>query len=418
MIKTAHAVIGANWGDEGKGLMTDYFASQTPPEQTIVVRYNGGAQAGHTVALPDGRRHVFHHLGAGTLAGAATFLSKHFVCNPILFDVEIVAVERIHDGPINIIVSGESLVSTHYDIFLNQLAEEARGDRRHGSCGVGFGETIERSERGVSIRSADLRSLAGLRSKISDVRRHWLPMRAQELGVKAQMDSENTPSDLDKMDEMFMRRCFAFREFVKIVDDSWRIDDAYDHVVFEGAQGLGLDQDLGSFPYVTRSSTGLPPIIDLAVSHGITSMDVTYVSRPYSTRHGAGPLAWESIKIRPCSGASCSTNVENAYQGPLRFGALDIDALMERISRDACMVTRPSYLKITPSIALTCLDHIDPRGVDYIESGKRYRLPNDTAFVDRMALKFMNSGTFCSTGPTRDDVRVHRASPLARKVAS
>lgn len=416
MIKTAHAVIGANWGDEGKGLMTDYFASQTPPEQTIVVRYNGGAQAGHTVALPDGRRHVFHHLGSGTLAGAATFLSKHFVCNPILFDQEMAALASVHDEPLNVIVSGESRVTTHYDMILNQMAEEARGDKRHGSCGIGFGETIERSERGFPICAADLRNLGTLRAKLRDVRR-WLPMRAHELGVKARLDSEFTRGDLDSMDEHFLTNCFMFWTYVHVVDDSWRISGAYHHVVFEGAQGLGLDQDLGSFPHVTRSSTGLPPIIGMAVSHGIKSMEVAYVSRPYATRHGAGPLALESHGTRPCSGASCRTNSENAYQGLLRFGALDIDAMMERISRDACMVVRPSYLKIRSSIALTCLDHIAGDGIEYVDRA-RCRALSTAEFVERVTAKFMNLGAFCSTGPTRDDVRLHRASSMPKKVAS
>lgn len=78
---SAIAVIGAGFGDEGKGLMTDYCCQR--PKYTTVVRFNGGAQAGHTVVTPDGRRHVFSHFGSGTLRGAATFLSRFFICNPI-----------------------------------------------------------------------------------------------------------------------------------------------------------------------------------------------------------------------------------------------------------------------------------------------------------------------------------------------
>ena len=79
----AHVVIGANYGDEGKGLMTDYLADKYQAE--VVVRFNGGAQAGHTVVTPAGQRHVFSHFGSATLSGSRTFLSKHFVANPILF---------------------------------------------------------------------------------------------------------------------------------------------------------------------------------------------------------------------------------------------------------------------------------------------------------------------------------------------
>ena len=78
----ARIVIGANFGDEGKGLVTDYLCSQGAG---VVVRFNGGAQAGHTVVTPEGERHVFRHFGSGTFLGVPTFLSQFFVCNPILF---------------------------------------------------------------------------------------------------------------------------------------------------------------------------------------------------------------------------------------------------------------------------------------------------------------------------------------------
>ena len=82
-MKHAFAVIGANFGDEGKGLMTDYFCSQN--KKSLNIRFNGGAQAGHTVVTPDGKRHVFSHIGSGTFSGADTYLSEFFTLNPIMF---------------------------------------------------------------------------------------------------------------------------------------------------------------------------------------------------------------------------------------------------------------------------------------------------------------------------------------------
>ena len=89
-------VIGANYGDEGKGLMTDYFAAQGAEQgkRVLVVTSNGGAQRGHTVTLPDGRRHVFHHFGSGTFAGADTFLCRNFILNPILYEEERSVLEK------------------------------------------------------------------------------------------------------------------------------------------------------------------------------------------------------------------------------------------------------------------------------------------------------------------------------------
>lgn len=82
----ARVVIGSSFGDCGKGLVTDYLCSQGAG---IVVRFNGGANAGHTVVTPDGQRHVFSHFGSGTLLGVPTFLSSFFVCNPIQFAKEL-----------------------------------------------------------------------------------------------------------------------------------------------------------------------------------------------------------------------------------------------------------------------------------------------------------------------------------------
>jgi hypothetical protein len=90
MGRIAHAVIGAGYGDEGKGLMTDYHVALSGPGG-IVVRFNGGAQAGHTVTTPGGQRHVFSHIGSGALAGAATCLSRHLICHPTLFFKEAAA---------------------------------------------------------------------------------------------------------------------------------------------------------------------------------------------------------------------------------------------------------------------------------------------------------------------------------------
>ena len=85
--KTAYAVLGASYGDECKGLTTDYLCSKTKGPVTVI-RFNGGAQAGHTVQAPNGTRHVFHHFSSGSMLGAQTYLGQHFVCNPILFHEE------------------------------------------------------------------------------------------------------------------------------------------------------------------------------------------------------------------------------------------------------------------------------------------------------------------------------------------
>ncbi|MEJ2125462.1 MAG: adenylosuccinate synthetase, partial [Alphaproteobacteria bacterium] len=137
-VPEAKAVIGAAYGDEGKGLITDALVASCGAAATVV-RFNGGAQAGHTVTLPDGRRHVFHHIGSGTLAGAPTFLSRFFVANPILLATEIANLAAMGFTP-SIAIDPDAPVTTPFDMMINQFAETARGSGRHGSCGLGFGE--------------------------------------------------------------------------------------------------------------------------------------------------------------------------------------------------------------------------------------------------------------------------------------
>lgn len=113
----ATVVIGANWGDEAKGKMVDYFASLASGP-TVVVRHNGGAQAGHTVLTPDDKRHVFSHFGSGTLAGAATYLARHFVCNPLVFWKESRELIALGAAPV-MAADPRCFVTTPYDMLIN-----------------------------------------------------------------------------------------------------------------------------------------------------------------------------------------------------------------------------------------------------------------------------------------------------------
>ena len=148
-VNVTDVVIGAVYGDEGKGLMTDYLAGKyiKQGKSVAVVRFNGGAQAGHTVNR-NGMRHVFKHFGSGTLAGADTILSRHFILNPIAFFQELEDLNAKLSGGIKgvIYVENDCMVTTPFDIFINQALELKRGDARHGSCGMGIGVTVGRYE--------------------------------------------------------------------------------------------------------------------------------------------------------------------------------------------------------------------------------------------------------------------------------
>ena len=124
---TAHVVVGANYGDEGKGQLVHDIASgilTETPKHPLVVRYSGGAQAGHTVTT-DTQRHVFHHFGSGTFLGCPTWLSKEFILNPMLFVNELDELNILGIDPI-IYISPRCRVSSPYDMIVNIIREEHR----------------------------------------------------------------------------------------------------------------------------------------------------------------------------------------------------------------------------------------------------------------------------------------------------
>ncbi len=248
--KKAKAVIGAGYGDEGKGLMTDYHAFAGASR---VVRSNGGAQAGHTVTTADGRRHVFHHFGSGAFAGVPTHMSSFFVMNPIVFMEERQALVTL-GGEVGITGSPDSIVTTPYDMIINQIIETKRGIARHGSCGLGIGETEERCLRpDYALRYSDIHSREGeLADKLRRIRDEWVPIRLAAFGVDIIPSGFQAALSSDDVIDRYIEDCRFYRGDVIALDDA----DLPDDILFEGAQGLLLDQTYGSFPYVTRSNTG------------------------------------------------------------------------------------------------------------------------------------------------------------------
>ncbi|HEY6056189.1 MAG TPA: adenylosuccinate synthetase [Gaiellaceae bacterium] len=308
----AKAVIGASFGDEGKGLTVDYLCSKG--DAGVVVRFSGGAQAGHTVVTPEGDRHVFRSIGSGAFCGVPTFLSPFVSINPIALFLELRQLSELDVRP-EIFASPECLVTTFADILINRRIEDSRGGSRHGSCGLGISETIERSNLPeLRITMADLYNQTGLESKLAEICDKYARFR--------------TGSAIDEpaMAEKFLKACKALPEVVFPAGIGQCKDP-----VFEGSQGLLLDQgNREYFPHVTRSHTGLKNVRTLCAQAGIDQIDAYYVSRTYLTRHGAGPLPGED----PTLSFEDDTNHQNTYQGALRFAPLDVN-IWTRILQDA-----------------------------------------------------------------------------------
>ena len=310
----ARVVLGANLGDEGKGLIVDYLCAKQGAG--IVVRSNGGSQSGHTVVTPDGKRHVFHHFGAGAFCNIPTFLSQFFVCNPLAAMFEINDILELDVTPI-LYAHPNCLVTTFADMMINQQIENARGDKRHGSIGLGFFETIVRSDvEELKITMSDLWNNISLEDRLKEICTRWAEFR--------------TGKEIDKPDAMIQNYIYCCSKFAENVHPLGIAQ--CQEPIFEGGQGLLLDQDNKEFfPHLTRSHTGMKNVRLLCEQANINDVDIYYVSRTYMTRHGAGPLPGED----PLMNFYDNTNLEHEYQGKIRFAPLDVNALMARCQKDA-----------------------------------------------------------------------------------
>ena len=390
-------VIGAGFGDEAKGVTTDALASraQSAGHRACVVRFNGGAQAGHTVQLTDGTRHVFHHFGAGSLAGAPTHLGQRFVVHPMLFDVEL-EVLRDLNANVDMTIDPRAPLTLPCDIAINQAIEQQRGATRHGSCGVGFGEAIHRNETGhprhrLSIGQLATLSIDQLQARWQDIARDYIPARLEALGL--------SPDSILGWDapEVFARFAEDCQHLLSHVVLAMPALLPFDHWILEGAQGLALDEELGEFPYVTRSKTGLPWALEFL--HQLSSMPprarVWYLTRAYATRHGAGPFRGEGA-WRP-EGFSDPTNQPNPFQGTLRVAPLDVPEFALRIRQDldrSRVLAGPVALDV--GISVSCLDQMG----EFVELSDGRRLPT-SLFPAWLASRLELDHVLESWGPTR-----------------
>lgn len=344
------AVIGAQYGDEGKGRMVDYYCQQLGKD-AVVVRYNGGAQAGHTVTLPDGRRHVFHHFGSGSLRGNPTYWSEYALFEPLSFLME----RKILKSKFNIspvfMASSYCKVVTPYDLMANRI-ECAKKNR--GTCGEGINETIRRSE------------IPNLNLMLYHFKDNNFPLATQVLAdIRTEFlrkyGNINTMYLRDEDWKMYKALLdssmhFKFTEVMsKLLNEINLVDDLsqFSDIVFEGAQGLMLDEHFGNFPFVTPTRTGSINITNLCRKHGIELYETTYMMRPYLSRHGADPFFCPEEEVVDYFDIVDHTNVFNQWQEGTRYSILDLNELSRFL-----LVDKPYNCGKYTNIGITCIDHI------------------------------------------------------------
>jgi adenylosuccinate synthase len=400
----ASIAIGGNWGDEGKGHEVDILCANKP--STLNVRFNGGSQASHTVVTPDGKRHAFRHFGAGTFAGAITYLSEDFIVNVMEFDQERRQLAKSFDVQPLEYVNPNCIVTTPWDIYINQGIEALRGNKRHGSCGLGINETVIRSMYDqYKITVLDFFSLSKLKAKLEKIQDEYVALRLKtEYNISISDIPEKYRLLLTRSEniDIFMFYVNEFISNVQVMDDSVIL--RWDNVVFEGAQGLLLDQNNRQFaPYLTTSNTGIKNVMKILKNVGYTGKtDIYYLSRCYMTRHGAGPFPTEVV-TKPYSKIEDLTNIPNEFQGTLRFGILDIDLLSKSINKDLEGLVVPASVYVT----LTCFDQLGDIA-KYKLDGQVGQLEKEL-FLNSMSKILMSkignlNGLYATSGLTRQDL--------------
>jgi adenylosuccinate synthase len=408
---TVTIVTDLGYGDAGKGTVTDWLSRRGP---TLVVRHNGGPNAGHNVITPTGEHHCFSQFGSGTLAGASTFLSRFMLINPLNAFLEARHLmfelaqrdlwQRTH-------VDENAVIVTPWHVALNRLQAGARG----ASCGEGIGVTMKQNidRPDLTLRVGDLLK-PGLTDRLNELRRHLFGQALAE-----EPDAAGYPLVDGELAADLTQRYRAWAMLVNITDSA-ALDGlmgAHEHTVFEGSQAVLLDQGYGFHPFTTWSTCTHANAERLLKE---TSVGTTYtrlgVTRAYMVRHGAGPFPTEDPDL--CFAEPHNTTGE--WQGGFRQGHLDIAALRYAITVcggvDALAVThcdRAERWRYSDSYTLNSRAPA-PANLKYQETLTRHLSmirdtggePVDTAGLLQTVNDRLGPVGLVSYGPSADDKKV------------
>lgn len=322
---------GLGFGDESKGSTIDYLARKH--DAKLVVRYSGGAQCAHNVVLEDGRHHVFAQFGAATLIpGVRTHLSRFMIVNPLTMINEDWHLQElgVHDGLKRMTIDREALVTNPYQVSANRMREMLRSKSRHGSCGMGIGETMSDAleDASTALRVGDLSDATVVRAKLKRSRERKIQSLVRSVKHAGSDIPPAARREWDRLLESFkdletlVETYVAFAEQMKIVDESFLVEELREGTtLFEGAQGVLLDQDFGFHPHTTWTSvTFANANTVLTESRSTAEVRRIGITRAHTSRHGAGPLP----TFNPELVLKREHNAQGPWQGNFRVGHLDL----------------------------------------------------------------------------------------------
>ena len=366
-------VVGVQWGDEGKGKVVDVLAERFD----IVARYQGGANAGHTVIV-DGKKFVLQLLPTGIVRPDKMAV----IGNGVVLDPEALAVEldSIEHAGVNV---GDRLrISDRVHLILpyhrsyEVAVEASRGAGKIGTTSKGIGPTYEHKAGRRGLRACDLRHPEVFRQKCLEAVAEQNRLNAALFGGPT-LDGERLVRDYLAVSPLIVSRLTDVSGYLNAEMDKGK------GVLFEGAQGTLLDLDHGTYPFVTSSSAAAGGA-STGIGVGPTRIGVVVgIAKAYATRVGSGPFPTEAVgaegeKIRERGGEY------GAVTGrPRRCGWFDVPA-----ARYAARLNHLSALVVTK---LDILDHLDeiPVGMEYECDGRRFSdFPADVETLDRLKVHY------------------------------
>jgi adenylosuccinate synthase len=366
-------IVGAQWGDEGKGKVVDALAERFD----IVARYQGGANAGHTVVV-NGTKFILQLLPAGIVRPDKTaVIGNGVVVNPESLFEEVERVEKA-GVPVGrrLLVSDRAHLILPYHRSHEVAAEQARGVGKIGTTAKGIGPCYEDKAGRRGLRTGDLRNFEVFRRKCAEV--------VTEKNRLASALFAGTPLEADGLAERYYEKARCLLPYLADVSAYLNTEmDRGKRVLFEGAQGTMLDLDHGTYPFVTSSSAAAGGACT-GTGVGPTRIDaVVGVSKAYATRVGSGPFPTEALgvegeKIRERGGEY------GAVTGrPRRCGWFDVPA--------ARYSARLNHLKALVITKLDILDHLAeiPVGVEYDLGGTTTReFPSEIEALEQIKVRY------------------------------
>ncbi len=326
-MKKAHIIIGLGFGDEGKGIATDFLAKHHP--KAIVIRFSGGQQAAHTVIIDD-KKHVHSSFSSGALRGLPSYYSEHCTIHPtFLYNERKELIAK--GGNTTIHIHPLAKISTPFDVWKNK---NDATNLKNGSCGMGVGATMKRNESPYKLFAVDLIApTAVLIEKLKSIASYYGYAK----------------------DEKLQQELATFLDVIAEID--WNITnyshlESYKTLLFEGSQGILLDMDHGIFPNVTYAHTTSKNAHQICNQLQIKDRTTHYITRSYQTRHGYGWMSNESeLNLQNNEEETC---VYNEFQKELRIGKLDYELLNYALKIDSAYSQSSKH-----NLIVTCLDQLE-----------------------------------------------------------